>query len=109
MKLNFFNQILLSRLNPILKKPAGVITQGNGFQLRLHFPVITEETGFPGSRLVVLMYMTLLISILRTELLAMDHFGRYLCVGIASVIFFHSVINIGMCIHLMQVTGLPLP
>ena len=46
---------------------------------------------------------------LRTELLAMDHFGRYLCVGIASVIFFHSVINIGMCIRLTPVTGLPLP
>ncbi len=73
------------------------------------FPVIAEETGFLGSLLVVLMYMLLLFSILRTALLAADDFGRYLCVGIATVIFFHSVINIGMCIRLTPVTGLPLP
>ena len=73
------------------------------------FPVIAEETGFLGSLLVVLMYMLLLFSIFRTALLATDDFGRYLCVGIASVIFFHSVINIGMCIRLTPVTGLPLP
>ena len=73
------------------------------------FPVIAEETGFIGSLFVVLMFMLLLFSVLRTALLAADDFGRYLCVGVATVIFFHSVINIGMSIRLTPVTGLPLP
>ncbi len=73
------------------------------------FPVIAEETGFIGSLFVVLMFMLLLFSILRTALLAADDFGRYLCIGVATVIFFHSVINIGMSIRLTPVTGLPLP
>ncbi len=73
------------------------------------FPVIAEETGFIGAICVVVLYMLLLFSVLRTALLAPDDFGRYLCVGIATLIFTHSIINIGMSIRLLPVTGLPLP
>ena len=73
------------------------------------FPVIAEETGFVGAFSVILLYGLLLFSILRTALLAPDLFGRYLCVGIAAILMTHVFINIGMCIRLVPVTGLPLP
>ena len=73
------------------------------------FPVIAEETGFVGAFSVILLYGLLLFSILRTALLSPDLFGRYLCVGIAAILLTHVFINIGMCIRLVPVTGLPLP
>ena len=73
------------------------------------FPVIAEETGFLGACGVVLLYMVLLFSIFRTALLAPDKFGRYLCVGIAILLFFHIYVNIAMSIRMCPVTGLPLP
>ena len=73
------------------------------------FPVIAEETGFLGACGVVLLYMLLLFSIFRTALLAPDEFGRYLCVGVAILLFFHIYVNIAMSIRMCPVTGLPLP
>ena len=73
------------------------------------FPVIAEETGFAGTFSLILLYGLLFFSILRTALLAPDLFGRYLCVGIAAILMTHVFINIGMCIRLVPVTGLPLP
>ncbi len=73
------------------------------------FPVIAEETGFAGTFSLILLYGLLLFSILRTALLSPDLFGRYLCVGIAAILMTHVFINIGMCIRLVPVTGLPLP
>lgn len=73
------------------------------------FPVIAEETGFLGTSCLLLLYGVLLFSILRTALLAPDLFGRYLCVGIAALLVTHTVVNIGMCIRILPITGLPLP
>jgi len=73
------------------------------------FPVIAEETGFAGAFSIILLYGLLMFSILRTALLSSDLFGRYLCVGIAAILLTHVFINIGMCIRLVPVTGLPLP
>lgn len=73
------------------------------------FSVIAEETGFAGSILLLAMYVLLMISIFRTALIAPDDFGRYLCAGIGAVLALHSIVNIGMSIRLMPVTGLPLP
>ena len=73
------------------------------------FPVIAEETGFAGTFSLILLYALLLFSVLRTALLSSDLFGRYLCVGIAAILMTHVFINIGMCIRLVPVTGLPLP
>ncbi len=73
------------------------------------FPVISEETGFAGAFTLLLMYGCLLFSIMRTALLASDPFGRYLCVGIGTLITIHVTVNIGMCIRLLPITGLPLP
>ena len=73
------------------------------------FSIIAEETGFIGCALIFLAYLLLLYSILRTAFLTDDPFGRYLCIGIAAIIFTHCFINIGMSIGLTPVTGLSLP
>ena len=73
------------------------------------FSVIAEETGFIGAMLILLSYMTIIASALRTAIIAADDFGKYMAVGIAVLIFIHSFVNIGMTIRLMPVTGLPLP
>ena len=72
------------------------------------FSVIGEETGFVGSAGLLTLYVLLLFSILRTAFRA-PPFGRLLAVGIAVLFFCHVYINIGMCIGLAPVTGLPLP
>ncbi len=73
------------------------------------FPVIAEETGLLGTLALVFIYAALLFSILRTAILAPDAFGRYLCVGVAVLLLTHTAVNIGMCIRIAPVTGLPLP
>ncbi len=73
------------------------------------FSVIAEETGFAGSVFVILLYIFLLTSIIRTALLSTDDFGRYIAVGVAAVVFIHSFVNIAMTMRLMPVKGLPLP
>lgn len=73
------------------------------------FPVIAEETGFIGAFFLLTLYAVLMFSILRTAMLAPDDFGRYLCVGIGALLMTHVAVNIGMCIRLLPITGLPLP
>ena len=73
------------------------------------FPVIAEETGFIGAFFLLTLYAVLMFSILRTAMLAPDDFGRYLCVGVGALLMTHVAVNIGMCIRLLPITGLPLP
>lgn len=72
------------------------------------FSVIAEETGFIGCLVLLGGYVLLFISIFRTAFKA-PPFGRMLAVGIGTMLFCHTYINIGMCIGLAPVTGLPLP
>ena len=73
------------------------------------FSVIAEETGFLGCLVLFATYMVLFYTILRTGITASDPFGRYLCVGVGVMLFTHFFINVGMCIGLAPITGLPLP
>ena len=73
------------------------------------FSVIAEETGFIGATALILTYILLIYTMLRTAWLATDPFGRYMAVGIAVVFFVHSFVNIGMSLGIMPITGLPLP
>ena len=72
------------------------------------FSVIAEETGFLGVMFLLLLYLILLYTILRTAFLA-SGYGRYIAVGVGTLIFCHLYINIGMSIGIAPVTGLPLP
>ena len=73
------------------------------------FSVIAEETGFLGCFVLIMFYMLLFYSILRTAFLTPDHFGRYIAIGMAGIFLAHSFINMGMSAGLTPVTGLSLP
>jgi rod shape determining protein RodA len=72
------------------------------------FSVIAEETGFTGCLLLLAGYAVLFYSVLRTAFNA-PPYGRMIATGICAMLFCHTYINIGMCIGLAPVTGLPLP
>ena len=73
------------------------------------FPVISEELGFVFSALVIILYMILQIRIINISRTTKDDFGKLVCIGIFALFFIHVVENIGMCIGLLPITGIPLP
>jgi len=73
------------------------------------FSVISEELGFIGALLVILLLFLIIARCIKASQEANDSFGKYLCLGIAAMLIFHTFENIGMCIGLMPVTGIPLP
>ena len=73
------------------------------------FSVIAEEMGFIGSTIILLLYTTLIGCAIRTAFVAIDKFGRLLCIGVVAMLFTHVFINIAMTIGFMPITGLPLP
>lgn len=73
------------------------------------FTVIAEELGLVGGLAVLLLYLYVLSSGLVTARVARDRYGSLLALGIVTVLGFHVVVNVGMVIGLMPVTGVPLP
>ena len=73
------------------------------------FSVIGEELGFLGGVAVLALYAVILWRCLRAASSAKDSFGQLVAAGVASMILIHVVINIGMTMSLMPVTGIPLP
>ena len=73
------------------------------------FSVISEELGFIGALLVILILFLIIARCIKASQEANDSFGKYLCLGIAAMLIFHTFENVGMCIGLMPVTGIPLP
>lgn len=74
------------------------------------FSVLTEEMGFMfGALVVVLLMGVILLRILRVATITPDPAGRYICVGIAVMLFFQTTVSIGMNLQILPVTGLTLP
>lgn len=73
------------------------------------FSVLGEELGFVGAAATLLLFALLLQRILRIALLARDDLGALLAAGVASMLAFHLIVNVGMTVGLMPVTGIPLP
>lgn len=73
------------------------------------FSVIAEELGMVGASLILLLLLFVVWRILRIAENAPDQFGKLLATGIAALIFFQIVINVGMNLKIMPVTGLTLP
>lgn len=73
------------------------------------FAILAEELGFIGGSLVILLFALLLWRGIRIALGAPDLFGSFLAVGIISMIAIQVMINIGVVIGLMPVTGITLP
>lgn len=73
------------------------------------FGVIGEEQGFRGALLLLLAYSTLLITCLFIAFGSRDSSGRIIVAAVVALFFAHIFENVGMCILLMPITGIPLP
>ncbi|MFI3262254.1 MAG: rod shape-determining protein RodA [Rikenellaceae bacterium] len=73
------------------------------------FCTISEEWGFLGSSLVVILFVALIVRLMQLGDRQNDAFGRVYCYGAASIFTFHVLVNIGMTIGVMPVIGIPLP
>ena len=73
------------------------------------FSTVGEEWGFLGSAFVVIVFVLLLLRILHLAELQKSQFSRVYGYGVASIIFIHFFINIGMVMGLIPTIGIPLP
>jgi rod shape determining protein RodA len=73
------------------------------------FATFGEEHGFVGIAVVLSMYLLLLLQIVQNAQFAPDRAGMYICMGVAALVLFHLLVNVGMVIGRMPVTGIPLP
>jgi len=73
------------------------------------FSVLAEEKGFLGSSFVIALYGVILCNGIRIAGIAKDRFGTLLALGATIILSVHVLVNIGMTIGLMPITGLPLP
>jgi len=73
------------------------------------FAVVGEELGFIGVVVLLLLYLVVLWRGVQIAQDASDIFGRLLAVGITSMLAFHVLVNVGMTLGIMPVTGIPLP
>ncbi len=73
------------------------------------FCTVGEEWGFVGTTVVVSLFLLLLIRIIRVAERQRESFARIYGYGVASILFFHIVVNVGMTIGLFPVIGIPLP
>jgi rod shape determining protein RodA len=91
----------------------------NGTQNQLNFlpvqesdfvaAIYLEELGFLGALLLLVLFTALLWRILVGGLRSKDPFGTMFAAGLASMILFQVVVNLGMVVGIMPITGIPLP
>ena len=73
------------------------------------FTVVAEELGFVGAVVLVGIYVALIYGGVQVMLAARDRFGFLLASGIVGMLAFHVIVNVGMTIGIMPITGIPLP
>jgi rod shape determining protein RodA len=72
------------------------------------FSVIGEEFGFVGAAFLLFLFFILLWRIMRTFFVSKDRFGSLIAAGVASMMLFHILVNVGMTLGLMPITGITL-
>lgn len=90
----------------------GLFSQGNYVPVQhtdFIFAVVGEELGFIGGLVLIIFLAILLWQTLTVAGKARDQFGRMIALGMFGMLFSHTVINLGMNMSLLPVTGLPLP
>jgi rod shape determining protein RodA len=73
------------------------------------FAAFAEEHGFVGALGVLLLYLLLLMRLIHNAQTAPDRSGALVIMGVVAVLTFHVLVNIGMVVGYMPVTGIPLP
>jgi rod shape determining protein RodA len=73
------------------------------------FAAFSEEHGFVGALGVLLLYFMVLMRLVHNAQTAPDRAGSFVVMGVVAVLTFHVLINVGMVVGFMPVTGIPLP
>ncbi len=90
----------------------GNLTQSHNVQEQetdMTFSALGEELGFVACTTLVALYATVVWRGLDTVLRTQHDLGRYLAAGAVSYIAFEAIVNIGMNVGLLPITGIPLP
>jgi rod shape determining protein RodA len=92
---------------------------GQGTQVQLRFlkvrwsdfifAAMAEEFGFIGTILIIAVLLFIIYRCLRAARLSRDTFGALICYGVATLLAFQAIVNVGVNLNLMPATGLPLP
>lgn len=73
------------------------------------FSVVGETLGFVGAMALLILYAFVIYRMLLLAFHTNDKFGQLIIVGVMAMLLFHVFENIGMCIGVMPITGIPLP
>lgn len=73
------------------------------------FTMLSEELGFAGGLLILLLYTLIIGYGILISLNSQSQFGRLLCIGAITIFFVHVFVNMGMVMGLLPVVGAPLP
>jgi rod shape determining protein RodA len=73
------------------------------------FSSFAEEHGFVGVVIALVLYFLLIMQVVQNAQTAMDKAGLYICMGVAALFLFHVLVNVGMVVGRMPITGIPLP
>jgi rod shape determining protein RodA len=73
------------------------------------FSVVGEELGFLGGAILLALFALLLWRVFKIALSSRDSFGTMIAVGILVMFFFQIMVNVGMTMGIMPITGIPLP
>lgn len=93
---------------------SGPVIQSSSFKVPFKqndfiFSVVGEELGFIGSAIVIALIIFILFRCLYIAANSRDDYGAFIVSAIAAIFAFHFIENIGMCIGVLPVTGIPLP
>jgi rod shape determining protein RodA len=72
------------------------------------FSIFTEEAGLLGGLIVFLLFLLICLRLVRIMKTTADQFGSYICAGLSAMYVFHFLINVGMTMGIMPITGIPL-
>jgi rod shape determining protein RodA len=91
----------------------------SGSQSQLHFlrvqyadfifSVLAEELGFVGTTALLVLFALVLYCGFRSAARSRDSFGRLIACGIVATVAYQVIVNVGMNLGLLPVTGIPLP
>jgi rod shape determining protein RodA len=73
------------------------------------FSSFAEEHGFVGIVIALVLYFLLIMQVVQNAQTANDRAGLYVCMGVAALLLFHVLVNVGMVVGKMPITGIPLP
>ena len=72
------------------------------------FSIFSEEWGFVGALLLFTLFLIIFVRGLRIISASNDPFAIYIGSGIVGMLFFHLIVNVGMAVGIMPITGIPL-